>query len=115
MAPNQRAAKKPVRLPGRVCTAGGSVVITQPVAVISRPCRTGRPNNVLRKDRRALRVLSVEDYCSPTGLRLEARGLKLSAGFKSWTVPLAVGAAYYIAAEVGHALAFPSAPVSVFW
>ena len=35
--------------------------------------------------------------------------------FKSWTVPLAVGAAYYIAAEVGSALAFPSAPVSVFW
>ncbi len=35
--------------------------------------------------------------------------------FKSWTVPLAVGAAYYIAAEVGGALAFPSAPVSVFW
>ena len=34
---------------------------------------------------------------------------------KSWTVPLAVGAAYYIAAEVGAALAFPSAPVSVFW
>lgn len=35
--------------------------------------------------------------------------------FKNWTVPLAVGAAYYIAAEVGGALAFPSAPVSVFW
>jgi len=35
--------------------------------------------------------------------------------FKSWTVPLAVGAAYYIAAEVGQALAFPSAPVSVLW
>jgi signal transduction histidine kinase/integral membrane sensor domain MASE1 len=35
--------------------------------------------------------------------------------FKSWTVPLAVGSAYYIAAEVGAALAFPSAPVSVFW
>ena len=35
--------------------------------------------------------------------------------FKSWTLPLAVGAAYYIAAEVGGALAFPSAPVSVFW
>jgi len=35
--------------------------------------------------------------------------------FKSWTVPLAVGAAYYIAAEVGGALAFPSAPVSVLW
>ncbi|HEX5160082.1 MAG TPA: MASE1 domain-containing protein [Steroidobacteraceae bacterium] len=34
---------------------------------------------------------------------------------KSWTVPLAVGAAYYIAAEVGAALAFPSAPVSVLW
>lgn len=34
---------------------------------------------------------------------------------KSWTVPLAVGAAYYIAAAVGGALAFPSAPVSVFW
>ncbi len=34
---------------------------------------------------------------------------------KSSTLPLAVGAAYYIAAEVGQALAFPSAPVSVFW
>lgn len=34
---------------------------------------------------------------------------------KSWTLPLAVGAAYYIGAEVGEALAFPSAPVSVFW
>jgi signal transduction histidine kinase/integral membrane sensor domain MASE1 len=34
---------------------------------------------------------------------------------KSWTLPLAVGAAYYIAAELGAALAFPSAPVSVFW
>src|SRR5262252_7956829 len=34
---------------------------------------------------------------------------------KNWTVPLAVAAAYYIAAEVGQALAFPSAPVSVFW
>src|SRR4030095_3336318 len=33
----------------------------------------------------------------------------------SWTVPLAVGAAYYIAAEVGQALAFPSAPVSILW
>jgi signal transduction histidine kinase/integral membrane sensor domain MASE1 len=39
----------------------------------------------------------------------------LSSALKSWTVPLAVGAAYYIAAEVGEALAFPSAPVSVFW
>ena len=39
----------------------------------------------------------------------------MSAALKSWTVPLAVGAAYYIAAEVGGALAFPSAPVSVFW
>jgi integral membrane sensor domain MASE1 len=35
--------------------------------------------------------------------------------FKTWTVPLAVGAAYYIAAEVGEALAFPAAPVSVLW
>ena len=35
--------------------------------------------------------------------------------FRTWTVPLAVGAAYYIAAEVGAALAFPSAPVSVLW
>jgi PAS domain S-box-containing protein len=35
--------------------------------------------------------------------------------FKSWTVPLSVGAAYYIAAELGHALAFPSAPVSILW
>ncbi|HEV8441839.1 MAG TPA: ATP-binding protein [Steroidobacteraceae bacterium] len=34
---------------------------------------------------------------------------------KSSTLPLAVGAAYFIAAEVGQALAFPSAPVSVFW
>jgi PAS domain S-box-containing protein len=34
---------------------------------------------------------------------------------KSWTVPLAVGAAYYISAEVGQALAFPAAPVSVLW
>src|SRR5688572_644207 len=34
---------------------------------------------------------------------------------KSWTVPLAVGAAYYIAAAVGAALAFPAAPVSVLW
>jgi len=34
---------------------------------------------------------------------------------KTWTLPLAVGAAYYISAEVGQALAFPSAPVSVFW
>jgi signal transduction histidine kinase/integral membrane sensor domain MASE1 len=33
----------------------------------------------------------------------------------NWTVPLAVGAAYYIAAEVGQALAFPAAPVSVLW
>ncbi|HET7808951.1 MAG TPA: ATP-binding protein [Steroidobacteraceae bacterium] len=37
------------------------------------------------------------------------------AAVKAWTVPLAVGAAYYIAAEVGEALAFPSAPVSVLW
>jgi PAS domain S-box-containing protein len=36
-------------------------------------------------------------------------------GIKAWTVPLAVGAANYIAAELGHALAFPSAPVSVLW
>jgi len=35
--------------------------------------------------------------------------------FKSWTVPLAVGAAYYIAAELGQALAFPAAPVSILW
>jgi signal transduction histidine kinase len=34
---------------------------------------------------------------------------------KNWTLPLAVGAAYFIAAEVGEALAFPSAPVSVLW
>ena len=34
---------------------------------------------------------------------------------KTWTLPLAVGAAYYIAAEVGEALAFPAAPVSVLW
>jgi len=34
---------------------------------------------------------------------------------KTSTLPLAVGAAYFIAAEVGQALAFPSAPVSVFW
>jgi PAS domain S-box-containing protein len=34
---------------------------------------------------------------------------------KHWTVPLAVGAAYFIAAHVGEALAFPSAPVSVLW
>lgn len=37
------------------------------------------------------------------------------AVLKSWTVPLAVGAAYFIAAEVGEALAFPAAPVSVLW
>ncbi len=37
------------------------------------------------------------------------------AVFRSWTVPLAVGAAYYIAAELGQALAFPSAPVSILW
>ncbi len=36
-------------------------------------------------------------------------------GVKTWTLPLAVGAAYFIAAEVGAALAFPSAPVSVLW
>src|SRR5690348_191524 len=50
-------------------------------------------------------------------LRRSARGsgdLPLAA-VKAWTVPLAVGAAYYIAAEVGEALAFPSAPVSVLW
>jgi len=35
--------------------------------------------------------------------------------FKNWTLPLAVGAAYFIAARVGEALAFPSAPVSVLW
>jgi signal transduction histidine kinase/integral membrane sensor domain MASE1 len=35
--------------------------------------------------------------------------------FKNWTLPLAVGAAYFIAAKVGEALAFPSAPVSVLW
>jgi PAS domain S-box-containing protein len=35
--------------------------------------------------------------------------------FKHWTLPLAVGAAYFIAAKVGAALAFPSAPVSVLW
>jgi PAS domain S-box-containing protein len=35
--------------------------------------------------------------------------------FKNWTVPLAVGAAYYIAAELGQALAFPAAPVSILW
>src|ERR1043165_7700636 len=35
--------------------------------------------------------------------------------FKNSTLPLAVGAAYFIAAEVGQALAFPSAPVSVLW
>ena len=34
---------------------------------------------------------------------------------KFWTLPLAVGAAYFIAAEVGEVLAFPSAPVSVLW
>ena len=34
---------------------------------------------------------------------------------KTWTVPLAIGAAYYIAAEVGKTLAFPSAPVSILW
>jgi len=34
---------------------------------------------------------------------------------KTWTVPLAVGAAYFIAAELGEALAFPAAPVSVLW
>ena len=34
---------------------------------------------------------------------------------KFWTLPLAVGAAYFIAAEVGAVLAFPSAPVSVLW
>jgi signal transduction histidine kinase/integral membrane sensor domain MASE1 len=34
---------------------------------------------------------------------------------KAWTVPLAVGAAYFIAAEVGEALAFPAAPVSALW
>jgi PAS domain S-box-containing protein len=34
---------------------------------------------------------------------------------KNWTLPLAVGAAYFIAAKVGEALAFPSAPVSVLW
>jgi len=39
----------------------------------------------------------------------------LLASAKAWTVPLAVGSAYYIAAEVGQALAFPSAPVSVLW
>ena len=37
------------------------------------------------------------------------------AGARTWTLPLAVGAAYFIAAEVGEALAFPSAPVSVLW
>jgi len=35
--------------------------------------------------------------------------------FKNSTLPLAVGAAYFIAAKVGDALAFPSAPVSVLW
>src|SRR5678815_3345586 len=35
--------------------------------------------------------------------------------FKNSTLPLAVGAAYFIAAKVGEALAFPSAPVSVLW
>ncbi len=35
--------------------------------------------------------------------------------FKNWTLPLAVGAAYFIAAKVGEALAFPSAPVSALW
>jgi len=35
--------------------------------------------------------------------------------FKNWTLPLAVGSAYFIAAKVGAALAFPSAPVSVLW
>ena len=39
----------------------------------------------------------------------------MSLTSKSWRLPLAVGAAYYIAAELGAALAFPSAPVSVFW
>jgi len=37
------------------------------------------------------------------------------AGVRTWTLPLAVGAAYFIAAQVGAALAFPSAPVSVLW
>jgi signal transduction histidine kinase/integral membrane sensor domain MASE1 len=35
--------------------------------------------------------------------------------FKNWTLPLAVGAAYFISARLGEALAFPSAPVSVLW
>jgi C4-dicarboxylate-specific signal transduction histidine kinase/integral membrane sensor domain MASE1 len=39
----------------------------------------------------------------------------LLGAFKSWTVPLAVGAAYFIAAEVGQALAFPSARVHILW
>ena len=39
----------------------------------------------------------------------------IAGGVKTWTLPLAVGAAYFIAAEIGAALAFPSAPVSVLW
>ena len=39
----------------------------------------------------------------------------MPTAFKHWTLPLAVGAAYFIAARVGEALAFPSAPVSVLW
>jgi signal transduction histidine kinase/integral membrane sensor domain MASE1 len=34
---------------------------------------------------------------------------------RHWTLPLAAGAAYFIAARVGEALAFPSAPVSMLW
>src|SRR5215510_11779000 len=48
-------------------------------------------------------------------MRNAERVQSVIAGARTWTVPLAVGAAYFIAAEVGEALAFPSAPVSVFW
>jgi len=44
------------------------------------------------------------------GLRIPVIGL-----LKTWTLPLSVGAAYFISAEVGEALAFPSAPVSILW
>src|SRR5262245_43186399 len=48
-------------------------------------------------------------------MRNAERVQSVIAGARTWTLPLAVGAAYFIAAEVGEALAFPSAPVSVLW
>ncbi len=82
--------------------------------MLSRRDRPGRTNNVVEIEHRSRRGLSVHDFCANLR-RAIGRPTRVFPIFKSWTVPLAVGAAYYIAAEVGGALAFPSAPVSVFW